>query len=342
MILYIGNKLSKHGFTPTNVETLGPKLQNIFDVFLISDKKNKIHRFLDAIIGIIKHRKKLELVIIDTYSTSNFYYTLVSAILCQVFKIKYIPILHGGGLPDRLANSPGLSRSVFGKAYRNISPSHYLMEAFQKHGFQVDYIPNYIDTEIYPTRIRENVQPSILYVRSFHKIYNPEMAIKVLKQLSEKFVDVKLCMVGPNKDGTKESVEKLADELGVREKLQITGKLSKEEWIALSDDYDIFINTTNFDNLPVSIIEAMCLGFPIVSTNAGGLPYLIKDKVDGILVNINDDTAMTQAITEILTNKSFAESMSKAAYKKGLSFDWNAIEPQWIKLIENAGIKRIS
>ena len=339
MILYIGNKLSQHGFTPTNVETLGPKLQEQFDVLLISDKKNKIFRFFDAVITIIRHRKKISLVFIDTYSTSNFYYTLVAAVLCQYFKLPYIPILHGGGLPDRLKKSPKLSELVFKKATANISPSHYLMEAFRNHGYQVEYIPNYIDTENYPSAVRSKLRPCLLYVRSFHKIYNPEMAVKVLKKLSADYPEIELCMVGPNKDGSKEKVEQLADSLGISDKLTITGRLSKEEWIKLSDRYDIFINTTNFDNLPVSIIEAMCLGFPIVSTNAGGLPYLIEDNVDGMLVNVDDDHAMATCIKKLLEDADFAENMSKMAIEKGKSFDWKLIKEQWNKLIGNVALK---
>ena len=339
MILYIGNKLSQHGYTPTNVETLGPKLQERFQVLLISDKRNKVFRFLDAILTIIRHRKKISLVFIDTYSTSNFYYTLVSAILCQIFKLPYVPILHGGGLPDRLKKSPGLSKTVFKKATANVSPSHYLVEAFSKQGYNVEYIPNYIETEKYPSVVRNKLKPCLLYVRSFHKIYNPEMAVKVLKELSEKYPEIELCMVGPNKDGSKEKVEQLADSLNVGHKLTITGKLSKEEWIKLSEKYDIFINTTNFDNLPVSIIEAMCLGFPIVSTNAGGLPYLIEHNVDGMLVDIDDNHAMAACIRQLLDDENFAGKMSEMAIRKGKSFDWEHIKGQWNKLIGRVALE---
>ncbi|MDN5210979.1 glycosyltransferase family 4 protein [Fulvivirgaceae bacterium BMA12] len=339
MILYIGNKLSKHGVTPTNVETLGAKLQEQFDTLLVSDKKNKIIRFFDAVFAIIRNRRKISLVFIDTYSTSNFYYTLVAALTCQLFKLPYVPILHGGGLPDRLKNSPGLCRMVFSKAAINISPSHYLMDAFRKQGYEVEYIPNYIDTENYPSAVRRKLRPKLLYVRSLHKIYNPEMAVKALKALSGDYPEIELCMVGPDKDGSKASVEQLAASLGVSDKLTLTGRLSKEAWIKLSDEYDVFINTTNFDNLPVSIIEAMCLGFPVVSTNAGGLPYLIEDQVDGMLVDLDDDQAMVSCIKRLMEDAELAESISKTAIEKGKSFDWERIRGQWDALISRMALK---
>ncbi len=334
MILYIGNKLSKHGFTPTSVETLGAKLQSRYEVLLISDKKNKIARFFDAFATIITQRKKTSLVLIDTYSTINFYYTLLSALLCRILKIPYVPILHGGGLPGRLDSSPWLSKVIFKHSAINISPSHYLMEAFQEKNFQVAYIPNYIETEIYPSRQRNGVRPKLLYVRSFHEIYNPLMAVKVLKSLTKFYDDVSLCMVGPNKDGSQQLVEELAEELGVKDRLIITGKLSKEEWIALSADYDIFINTTNFDNLPVSVIEALCLGFPVISTKAGGLPFLIDNEKDGLLVDLDDHEAMVNWVKHLVENDSITSSISSNAITKGQSFEWNNIAPLWYELID--------
>ncbi len=335
MILYIGNKLSKYGVTPTSVETLGAKLQEIEEVLSISDKKNKVNRFFDAIFTIIKNRKKINLVLIDTYSTSNFYYALVSSLTSRLFSIPYVPILHGGALPDRLKSSPHLSRILFKNAAINISPSHYLLAVFQAAGFNTKYIPNFIETGMYPTKRRDKLSPRLLYVRSFHEIYNPKMAIRTLAILQKIYSNIELCMVGPNKDGSKEEVEDLATELGVSEHLKITGKLSKVAWIALSADYDIFINTTNYDNLPVSIIEAMCLGFPIVSTNAGGLPFLIEDGKDGLLVDKNDAGAMAEKIAKLLENSALASKTSMAAISKGNSFDWNIIKKDWEKLIES-------
>ncbi len=334
MILYIGNKLSKYGVTPTSVETLGAKLQEIDDLLLISDKKNKVHRFFDAIFSIIKHRNKISLILIDTYSTSNFYYALVSSLVARLFNISYVPILHGGALPDRLKSSPYLSHFLFKNAAINISPSHYLLKIFLEAGFDTEYIPNFVETGLYPTKCREKLTPRLLYVRSFHEIYNPKMAIRVLAILQKKYSNIELCMVGPNKDGSKEAVEVLAAELGVSQHLKITGKLSKEAWIVLSSDYDIFINTTNFDNLPVSIIEAMCLGFPIVSTNAGGLPFLIEDGKNGLLVDKNDAEAMAENIIKLLEDNSLANEISKNAINKGNYFDWKIIKKDWRKTIE--------
>ena len=68
-------------------------------------------------------------------------------------------------------------------------------------------------------------------------------------------------MVGPNKDGTLNDVQQLIDRYELHDSVEITGVLSKSEWHKKSEEFDIFINTTNVDNTPISVIEAMALGF---------------------------------------------------------------------------------
>jgi glycosyltransferase involved in cell wall biosynthesis len=331
MILYLGNKKS---VTPSNVDTLGEQLKDMYDVVTCSEVPNKIVRFLDMIRYIIKYRKECKLMIVDTYSTWNFYYALMTAFFGKLFGIPYIPILHGGNLPEKIRKDPKMSKYLFGGSVANITPSIYLKEAFEKEGYKTLYIPNNIELEKYKFKLREKIEPKILFVRSFAKIYNTPMAIKVFESIAKKYPNASLCMVGPDRDGSLESTKALAKKAGLEDRVIFTGGLPKEEWIALAKDYDIFINTTNFDNLPVSIVEAMALGFPIVSTNVGGLAYLIEDGVDGLMVDKNDHEEMIQKIEELLNNPNLCKNLSTNARKKADTYAWNVIKEQWDTVIK--------
>ena len=139
-------------------------------------------------------------------------------------------------------------------------------------------------------------------------------------------------MVGPDSDGTMETVKQLAKNLKVE--VTITGKLPKAEWIALSKDYNIFINTTNFDNMPVSVIEAMALGLPVVSTNVGGMPYLIEDGKDGLLVEKNNVDAFVNAIQFIVNQPDHTKRLVFNARKKVETFDWQVVKNKWFELLQ--------
>lgn len=328
-ILYIGNALSHKGATVTSVETLGVFLRNEgYTIIVSSSVKNKILRMLDMIKTVVFHRNETKTVLIDTYSTINYWYAIVIGRLCRFLKLEYIPILRGGNLPYRLKNNPKTSERLFGNAKHNIVPSQYLLQDFKDKGYRnLKYIPNTIETTKYPFVERAEIEPNLLWVRSFARLYNPIMAVKVLQELQKKYPKARLTMVGPKKD---DSYDECVD-YSKKHNLEVhfTGKLSKMEWIALGESHDIFINTTDFDNTPISVIEAMALGLPIVSTDVGGMPFLIENNVDGLLTKAKDVDMFTEKIMSLLETPILVNELSKNGRLKAEGFDWNQIKTLW-------------
>jgi len=331
-ILYIGNNLTNSN--PTTIIQLSTLLKEAgFEVVVYSNKRNKLLRLLDMCVGLFKYRC-VDYVLIDTYSTSNFYFALILSQLARILRVKYIPILHGGNLPIRLRKSPKFSRLIFNNSYLNLTPSHYLFNEFMQKGFKTTYIPNAINLKNYQFKKRTKVQPKLLWVRAFDKIYNPILAIDVLTLLKVKYPEASLCMVGPDKDGSLKRVIQKASENGVLNSVEFTGILAKEAWIQKSEYFDIFINTTTVDNIPMSVIEAMALGLPVVSTNAGGLPYLITNEINGILVKNNNAVNMTNSIEKLLTNFDKVALVAKNARKMVFEFDVERVKQQWINILK--------
>ncbi|MDX1754183.1 MAG: glycosyltransferase family 4 protein [Salinimicrobium sediminis] len=275
-----------------------------------------------------KNRKTADFVLIDTYSTQNFWYAYAVGRLCQKLNLKYIPILHGGELPNRLESSPEASKKLFGKAALNVAPSLYMKTIFQQAGFtNVRYIPNSINLKDYHYKERNELRPKLLWVRAFAEIYNPLQALKVLELLLPEYPDAELCMIGPKKDDSWKDCIRYAKLY--RLPVRFPGRLSKEDWTALAADFDIFLNTTNIDNTPVSVIEAMALGIPVISTKVGGLPYLISADIDGILVPPNDPERMAAAVKNILQDPERSLERTHAARKKVEAFDWERVKEMW-------------
>ncbi|RAR70221.1 glycosyltransferase family 4 protein [Flavobacterium aciduliphilum] len=333
-ILYIGNKLSKHGNTLTAIETLGSFLEEHgYKVYYASSCKNKIVRMLDMMVTTLKIYRKYDYVFIDTYSTYNFWYAFIISQMCRVLGLKYLPKLHGGDLPRRLENNPFLCDLIFKNAYKICVPSDYLFNAFsEKYPRNIVYIPNTIELKHYAFLKRNVLEPKLLWVRSFSEIYNPKMAIQVFFEIKKVFPNSELCMVGPDKENIIEECMNFAQELGVN--VQFTGKLEKEEWIELSKEYDIFLNTTHFDNMPVSVMEAMALGLVVVSTNVGGIPFLVKKDYNGILVDDNDVEAMVTSIKNLCTNKDLFYELSLNARKYVEKYDIDVIKSQWFDILK--------
>ena len=332
-ILYIGNNLVKKTKYAISMDILSSLLKlEGFTIYKSSSKSNKILRLLEMCFAIFHYRTKVNYVLIDTFSTSNFYYALLTSQLCRLFRLKYLPILHGGNLPYRLIQNPKLSSLIFNNSYQNIAPSGYLKYEFEIKGYTTQLIPNVIPIANYIFKERKKITPKLLYVRAFASIYNPTMAIEVLKELKKKYPEATLCMIGPDKDGTLKDVKHLINTYGLQDSVEITGVLSKKEWHKKSKDFDIFINTTNVDNTPISVIEAMALGLPVVSTNVGGLPYLISNNIDGVLVDKEQPLLMANEIHKIIEeNKS---SFAKKARSKVANFDWSIVKNEWLHTLK--------
>ncbi len=332
-LLYIGNALSMHGSNPTAIESLGPTLESKgFLVKYSSSKKNKILRFLDMIFTTIQNVDKVDYVLIDTYSTLNFWYAFAVSQICRLAKLKYIPILHGGHLPSRIKKYPGISSMIFKNAYINVAPSEYMLHEMKSCGYEnVKVIPNQIDLSLYKFTQRSNFKPKFLWVRSLASIYNPKMAIESLFEIQKLYPNAELCIVGPDK-GQLQEMKHLAKSLNVS--VSFKGQLSKVEWTTLSEKYDIFLNTSKVDNMPVSVIEAMALGLAVISTNVGGIPFLISDGKSGLLVPGNDAKQMTQKAIAVIVNDEMSKDLTKNARQTVEGFDAEVVYNRWFKILK--------
>ena len=330
-ILYIGNNLERNN--PTTIIQLSNLLEELdFEVFIYSNKKNKLLRLFHMCYGILKY-KNSDYLLIDTYSTSNYYYALICSQMARLFSLKYIPILHGGNLPFRLNNNPYFSKLIFKNSYINVSPSKYLESIFIKHNYKTISIHNAINIESYKFKERNSIAPKLFWVRAFDKIYNPNMALKVLVLLQKKYSNATLCMVGPKKDNSLNEFLELAEKNNVLNVIEITGFLPKNEWLKKAKEYDIFLNTTNIDNTPVSVVEAMALGLPVVSTNVGGIPFLITNEQDGLLVSKNDSSKMAECCSTLIENNVLANRIIKKARLKTADFSNEKVKEQWLNLL---------
>lgn len=334
-ILYIGNKPSSFGGTVATLETLSHSLTaEGYTVITASSKKSRLLRLLDMLSVVFRYRNEVSVVLIDTYSTLNFHYAVLVASLCRFYNIPYIPLLHGGNLPYRLEKSPRRSRKLFTGAKTNVAPSAYLLNAFTAKGYtNLTYIPNTLNIADYPFLHRKEIKPNLLWVRSFAGIYNPRLALQVLEQLLSEGIEASLCMVGPEKDGSLARCKAYAGKRNLP--VCFPGKLSKEEWTQQSEAYDIFINTTHFDNMPVSVMEAMALGLVVVSTNVGGLPYLIDHEETGILVPPDTVSPFVKAVRELTEHPGKGAALAANAREKVEQFNWQLIKEKWFALLDD-------
>ena len=333
-LLYIGNKLEGKGRSASTIDTLGPLLEaEGYKIRYASSSLNIFSRFSSMIYATLRYGKQSDFVLIDTYSTLNFYYAFFCSQICRILTLQYIPLLHGGDLPLRLKKSPQMSKMIFGNAYINIAPSSYLKNKFEEQGFQkIKIIPNNVVLTDFPYLHRDAIAPKLIWVRAMAEIYNPLMALLVLKNIQNVYPNATLTMVGPDKEEMLPTLINFAES----EKLNVnfTGKLSRKEWGELSKSNSIFINTSNYDNMPVSLLEAAALGLLIISTDVGGISYIFKNNETALLSAANDVEEMAENIIKLLSQSKLQKTLQENTYKLIQQFDWNQVKEHWRRLFE--------
>lgn len=333
-VIMIGNHLPASSGNINVWHYLAERLRrNGWQIITTSAKTNKARRLLDMLFSEWRRRKNYSLAQIDVFSGQAFIFAYLSGQLLSLIGKPFVLTLHGGGLPDFFQKHPRLVRNLFSKATEIVTPSGYLQEAFGSIRSDIRLIPNPIDLSSAKFRLRDAPKPNLIWVRAFHAIYNTQMAIRTLKTLVSSGINAHLLMLGPDKgDGSLTDTLQLAKNLNVDQFVQIVGGVPHwqiPEWL---DKADIFINTTNYDTAPRSVLEAMANGLCVVSTNVGGIPFLVKDGIDCLLVEPNDHDGMADAIRRILTEPQLAENLSANAQKSTEDLDWSAILPQWENL----------
>ena len=336
--IYIGNRLRKANYLSI-VDHIGGRLAENYPMILISDKKNKLLRLIDMMWTVYANRNKVGFVIIDVFSTLNFYYALAVSLVCRCCHIPYIPNLHGGNLPNRIHGNRRLCDAIFNNSFINVAPSNYLVKNFSEAGYNMKLIPNPVEFDSLIYKPRKNIKPHILYVRAFKEIYNPLMAVRMFKELVGAYPEARMTMYGPALDENFDKVKLLVNEYNLSDQISLPGAVAKEEWHRDAKNHDIFINTSKADNTPFSLIEAAGLGLPIVSSNVGGIPFLLKDDEEALLVNSDDHLAMAVRIKSLLKNEKLVERITTNSYAKVKKFDWEQVKTLWIELIESVPYK---
>jgi L-malate glycosyltransferase len=332
-LCFVGSMLGRNA---GHITTQGQITADLFaaedyEVFCVSSKINKIARLAEIAAVLIKNSRRFDLVLLEVYGGMSFFIADAASRLCRIFKLPLVMVLHGGGLPKLFEEHPRWAKKVLRRANRLIAPSPFLAEKIGLAGFDIEVVPNVIDLDLSPFRERGKISPRLIWMRSFHPIYNPQMAIEVLAELRKSFPDATLTMAGVDK-GLEAELKRKVGEMNLQDAVRFPGFLDAEQKKREFSEADIYLNTNRIDNMPVSVLEACAFGLPVVATNVGGLPYLISDGKNGLLVENENVGQMTAAVKLLLEDANLTQKISRNARQLSECSGWANVRGDWEKL----------
>lgn len=270
--------------------------------------------------------------VIHAFSPSYWAFLLgpvPAAATARLFRRAALINYHSGEAEDHLTNWR-TAIPLLRLAHRIVVPSDYLRDVFARFGLSTVVVPNFVDVESLPFRERSVLRPRVLSNRNLESHYNVSCSIRAFSRIQAKFPSAELVVAGYGSERAR--LETLVKELGLRH-VRFTGRVTPEEMGRLLDWADVLLNSPDIDNMPLSLIEAQAAGLPLVSTNSGGIPYVVTDGETGLLVPPDDDAAMADAALRLLDDPALVSRITRAARESCLArYTWPAVEARWVSL----------
>lgn len=267
--------------------------------------------------------------IVHVFSASYWAFLLSAMPAVLVGKLFGKPVVlnyHSGQAPDHLRRS-AIARAVLRSVERVVVPSPFLQGVFERFDIASHVVPNTIDTEQFPFRLRTALSPRMISVRNFEALYNLPCTLRAFRLVQDRYPDAELTLVGEGSQ--KPALHELVRKLGL-DHVMFAGRVPPVEMPQYYADADVYLQTPDIDNMPLSILEAFASGCPVVSTDAGGVPVIVTDGVHGLLVPRNDHGAAANAVMRLLEDPSLATRLATAGHETLRRYQWPLVRSQWL------------
>ncbi|HEX5736729.1 MAG TPA: glycosyltransferase [Blastocatellia bacterium] len=276
--------------------------------------------------------------VIHAFSASYTSFVLAptpAIVVAKLYRKKVILNYRSGEAEDHLRRWRRTAIPTIRLVDRIAVPSGYLVDIFRKFGLSAQSIFNFVETDKFKFRNRSPLRPVFLSNRNLEPMYNVACVLRAFAIIQSRVPDARLIVAG---DGSQQgALKQLASELRLRG-VEFVGRTAPEKIERLYDEADIYLNSPDIDNMPGSILEAFASGLPVVTTDAGGIPYIVTDRVTGMMVERNDHVAMAERALMLLNDQVLALEIASRAREECKKYEWGAVKGRWISLYyETAG-----
>jgi glycosyltransferase involved in cell wall biosynthesis len=101
---------------------------------------------------------------------------------------------------------------------------------------------------------------------------------------------------------------------------------------ATYDAHDVWLNASDVDNMPMSILEAYACGLAVVTTNSGGIPYIVEDKRTGRLVERGNEKSLAETALEVVSHPELFSELTQNGRAECMKYTWDSVKPAWMTL----------
>jgi len=272
--------------------------------------------------------------VVHIFSASYFSYLLcvMPAILVgKLYGRKVLLNYRSGEADDHLRNWKLTAVPVMRLADMIVVPSGYLVDVFARFALQARPIFNVVELDAFLYRERRPIRPVFLTSRLHEPLYNVPCVLRAFAIIQQRFPEASLTVAG---DGwMRPQLEALARELSLQN-TRFVGRVRFEQMPALYNAADVYLTATDLDNMPGSVTESLSCGLPVVTTDAGGVPYIVTHERTALIVPRGDHEALARAAIRLLEDNELAVRIARAGLESCRRFTWPAVRENWLHAYE--------
>lgn len=262
-------------------------------------------------------------------ANSGWSWHLFAAPAIWVARMRGVPVVvnyRGGEAGEFLQRSQAVVRASMQRASRLVVPSGFLEQIFGRHGMPALVVPNIVDLRRF--RPAEAPAPGRLHLvvaRNLEALYDNESALRALQIVRRSHPQATLTIAGTGPQA--EYLKSLAQELQLTDAVHFAGRLDPDAMAELYRGADVALNPSLADNMPNSVLEGLASGVPVVSTDVGGVPFMVRHEVHALLVPPRSPQDMAAAVLRLSDDPALRQRLVTAGLAEVQRYTWEAVAP---------------
>lgn len=292
------------------------------DNAIFSVKGSVVYR-IKAFFRLFKEGRKYNVFHIHTCSGGGFISAVMGILVGRCLKKRIVLTYHGGDGRRFFEKHTGLVRWFLRRTDANIALSGFIGGVFEDFDIPHVEIPNIIELDASRFKEREVIKPNFVSIRTLSPLYNIECILDAFGMVKKQIPEATLTIVG---DGpSREELERKVADMKLRD-VCFVGRVDNSEIYRYLDLADVMLSSPLIDNMPVSVLEGMNAGLLVISSNVGGIPYMIEDGVNGLLFPSEDARALAEKMLFAVENHEKTQSMIREANQSLGKYTWESVK----------------
>lgn len=329
-VLIIANYQPSVGGISVQVELLHKYLNSEegYQVDIFSLKGSIVKRIF-LILKLFFIVRKFDLLHVHACSDRGFLPAMVGAYIGKIYKKKTILTYHGGGADAFFARKNNLVKNTLQKFDSVIVLSGYLKNIFDHYNLPCIVIPNIAEFDANLYKAKTHIESKYISVRHLRELYNVKCILKAFEKVKKIIPSATLTILG---DGDqKEMLQNWVIKHNLKD-VVFVGAVPHDKMNEYLSQNDIFLTAPKTDNMPMSILEAYNAGLLVISSNVGGVPYMLNDNETGLLFESENADELAKKMIHSVQNKQHAIEMIQNAYQSLDMYKWENIKEKLLEI----------